>query len=416
MATKLLTDRKIASLKAADSEYLVLDGDGLYVRVRPNGTTRGNQSWLLIYPRPGGKRGKIVLGKVDDHSLKAARDWASEQRALLDHGMDPQTARKAKADCETAKQAKTLGALLDAYVNHLSKQGKSSASDVEGIFRLHIPSRLKEEPAADIHHEELVKAIRKLTELGHGRTAAKLRSYLHAAFKRALEAAEDPQTASDLIGFGLDANPVARIKTLPEYSRAGERALTRTELHEFIQRVEKLRPTVTRESLRLVLLLGGQRLTQLVQAEPDQDVDGTPVIILRDPKGKRTQPRKHVLPLVGKSLAIVDGGVHDIFVPRNATAAKTRLQNVSKKVLEIAREMVKDGVSPSPFRFGDIRRTAETHLAKLRVSKDIRSQLQSHGLSGVQDRHYDRYDYMEEKAKVLVRWETYLYATPHSRS
>ncbi len=32
---------------------------------------------------------------------------------------------------------------------------------------------------------------------------------------------------------------------------------------------------------------------------------------------------------------------------------------------------------------------------------DVRAQLQSHGLSGVQVRHYDRYDYLTEKRDAL---------------
>ena len=55
----------------------------------------------------------------------------------------------------------------------------------------------------------------------------------------------------------------------------------------------------------------------------------------------------------------------------------------------------------------DLRRTVETRLAGMGVSKDIRAQLQSHGLSGVQIRHYDQHDYAEEKRhalRVLHSW------------
>lgn len=58
-----------------------------------------------------------------------------------------------------------------------------------------------------------------------------------------------------------------------------------------------------------------------------------------------------------------------------------------------------------PFDLRDIRRTCETMLAGMRVHKDIRSQLLSHGISGVQDAHYDRHGYIDEKRAVLVAWE-----------
>jgi len=36
--------------------------------------------------------------------------------------------------------------------------------------------------------------------------------------------------------------------------------------------------------------------------------------------------------------------------------------------------------------------------------------LQSHGLGGVQSRHYDRHTYMDEKREALQRWEQHLRA------
>jgi hypothetical protein len=41
-------------------------------------------------------------------------------------------------------------------------------------------------------------------------------------------------------------------------------------------------------------------------------------------------------------------------------------------------------------------------LARLKVSKDTRGHLQSHGISGVQARHYDGHDYMDEKRGALL--------------
>ena len=55
------------------------------------------------------------------------------------------------------------------------------------------------------------------------------------------------------------------------------------------------------------------------------------------------------------------------------------------------------------FTVGDLRRTVETRLAADGVGTEIRAQLQSHGLGGVQARHYDRHDYFEEKKAALER-------------
>ena len=52
----------------------------------------------------------------------------------------------------------------------------------------------------------------------------------------------------------------------------------------------------------------------------------------------------------------------------------------------------------------DLRRTAETQMAALGISSDVRAQIQSHGLGGIQARHYDRHDYMLEKRAALQQW------------
>ena len=48
-----------------------------------------------------------------------------------------------------------------------------------------------------------------------------------------------------------------------------------------------------------------------------------------------------------------------------------------------------------------IRSGVETILAGARISTEIRGRLQSHGITGVQARHYDGHDYIEEKRHAL---------------
>lgn len=47
-------------------------------------------------------------------------------------------------------------------------------------------------------------------------------------------------------------------------------------------------------------------------------------------------------------------------------------------------------------------------MASLGIGERIRAQLQSHGLSGIQQRHYDKYEYMPEKQAALASWHALL--------
>ena len=99
----------------------------------------------------------------------------------------------------------------------------------------------------------------------------------------------------------------------------------------------------------------------------------------------------------------MDGGRTGRFVftvDQGATGANYSIvQNRVRKVASMMKNLGElDG---SIFTTGDLRRTVETRLAAEGVSQEIRAQLQSHGLGGVQARHYDRHDYIEEKYSAL---------------
>jgi hypothetical protein len=54
------------------------------------------------------------------------------------------------------------------------------------------------------------------------------------------------------------------------------------------------------------------------------------------------------------------------------------------------------------FQAKRVRSAIETALAALDVTLEVRGRLQSHGVSGVQQRHYDKHSYLAQKAKVLT--------------
>jgi hypothetical protein len=85
-----------------------------------------------------------------------------------------------------------------------------------------------------------------------------------------------------------------------------------------------------------------------------------------------------------------------------------RLETVSVFVSEVSDAMVAANESREPFQLRDLRRTLETLLASLGVSRDVRGQVQSHGLGGVQNRHYDRHEYLAEKRATLALLEAQL--------
>lgn len=85
MATNVLSDRKVATAKPREKEYLLADGAGLSLRVRPD----GSRLWIFRYTSAAGKPAKKSLGPYPDVSLQEARQKAAQMRQQLQRGVDP---------------------------------------------------------------------------------------------------------------------------------------------------------------------------------------------------------------------------------------------------------------------------------------------------------------------------------------
>jgi hypothetical protein len=77
-----LTAKACETAQPRGQEYLLADGNDLYLLVLPNGT----KSWRFIYTAPGGRRRKKSLGTFPKVVLATARQRAREEHQLLAAG------------------------------------------------------------------------------------------------------------------------------------------------------------------------------------------------------------------------------------------------------------------------------------------------------------------------------------------
>jgi integrase len=221
-----------------------------------------------------------------------------------------------------------------------------------------------------------------------------------------------------MIAFRVGANPVADTESLSGFTRARDRTLADEELYAYWHRLPSVKADVVRGALQLALLLGGQRIAQLLRlTRADVDLSAG-FLILRDPKGKRQRPRVHELPITAAAMAIL----HPLVDRAEAldsdwifTSEGTRPvypDTLTAVVRDISAAMKKAKQTRAPFMLSDLRRTAETMMAGMGIGQDLRAQIQSHGLGGVQARHYNRHDYRLEKHKALTAWAAKVLAKP----
>lgn len=357
-------------------------------------------------------------------TLNAAREKAGELARLAAGGKNLRVlfaekeranaaAEQATAVAQRMAERGSLQALFQGYVTTLD--GRESHYDAQSIFKLHVIGPFPElvaRPAVQVTAEQLRDVLARLVDAGKGRTAGKLRAYLRAAYSMAMRAGLDPTLPQAMTAFDVQVNPADRLPSLAQFSKALDRTLTLPELRAFWRRLDGAVDSPARDALMACLYLGGQRPAQLLRVTARQvDITGKTITLL-DPKGRNrhASPRRHVLPIHDDLLPVIKRRVESasaIDSPLFSTHGRVplRKETVAALVEQIEATMCTAGeLERGAFSMRDLRRTAETQMAALGISSDIRAQIQSHGLGGIQARHYDRHDYMPQKRAALGQW------------
>lgn len=328
---------------------------------------------------------EVHVERADTGGLQEAK--AETRKAFL-----------AKKSEEAEKSTRTLEKLLDTYVEYLKAQGRRSHVDAQGIFQKHVTEAwpaVAKAPAVDLTPDQVLDMLRRLIESGKGRTANKLRSYLRAAYQCALDVRTLAAIPVAFKIFAVVFNPAAQTRRSPQFDRADKRPLTLEDMKAYWKLIVD-RPGPEAIALRLHLLTGGQRIEQFIRLKW-ADV-GNDAITLFDGKGRPSQGlRPHQVPLV--SLAVND-------MKRLAREGEYVFSTTKGKKPISARTLTGwahaiVGEKVEGFQLKRIRSGVETLLAREGVGREVRGHLQSHGLTGVQNRHYDGHDYLPEKRRAL---------------
>ena len=347
-----------------------------------------------------GKKGYSVLA-----AMKFAEAMAIEHAEHREEGGRPalKLAELAAAVAEVAKaesEAKhTLINLLYGYCDLLQTREQVSHKDARGIFRLHVAEAfpdLAKAQANTITSKQVATILRTLTEAGKPRTANKLRAYAGAAYKIALTAEFDPSVPIAFQDFKVIVNPVLATVQDKKGNQADKNPLTPKEMIQYwmiIKNVKGIKGSI----LRFHLLTGGQRIEQLVNLLC-QDVNKSEKFVkIYDSKGKNHVNREHFVPLLPEALAELQS------IESSGTyALTTETGKTHVNALTLTRwASAAVGTSIDEFKLKRVRSGVETLLANQQVSQETRGRLQSHGITGIQNAHYNAYDYTIEKHQAL---------------
>ena len=347
------------------------------------------------------------LGLNDGMGIREAIDAATElARTVKTNKQDPrEVERQQQAEQATAKAAEleaekyTLKNLLEAYCDYLKELERKSHADARSIFKNHIFEQWPDVaalPANRVTDEQIADMMRRVIEAGKDRTANKLRSYVRAAYQVAKASRSKASIPVAFKSYNVRTNPAADTEPDESANRSDKNPLSTDELRSYWKKIKTM-PGFIGAALRLHLLTGGQRIEQLVcllTANVGKDS-----IMLFDGKGRPGKgPRRHTVPLIPLAATALA-----VLKPSGAYAISTECgkTHLSASTLSDWASAAAAAVGIEGFQTKRIRSGVETLLASARITTDHRGRLQSHGITGVQARHYDGHDYLDEKRHAL---------------
>ncbi len=286
MALKLhrLSARAVAT---ARGPALLSDGGGLYLRV----SDKGAKSWVFIH-RVGTKRSEIGLGSLNGVALAKARELATECRALVADGKNPQAARSA------ANAIPTFGEMADAFIAAMAGKWKSEKHAAQWRMTLtNYAKPLRHLPVNEIGVENVLACLKPHWER-RPETAQRLRGRI----ERVLNAAK-------AAGHRQGENPAAwrghlenLLPARTKLSRGHHPALPFAEIPDFILKLRQ-RDGVAPLALEFLILTAAR--SGEVRCAKWEEFD-LPSKIWTIPAARMKGGRTHRVPLTDRALEILE--------------------------------------------------------------------------------------------------------------
>ena len=366
-------DSQVRAFSAKSKDRWVNDGNGLYIRIRPNGT----KTWVLRR-KIRGRTKKTTLGTYPGITLKRARLLAAAERT--------QDLEAAKKPAELGNVPTLFGELLNQYYNEHIEPTYRRPRQV----RMYIDNRVTEH----------IKAFRvsDLDEQGTRDFRVAVRTWLRkyadssgpVGANRLLSIFKQATKFGTAIGY-LTVDPLRELtrKLVGGDEKPGDRTLTNDEIRMLWYAESDHQP------LLRFLLLTGQRIGEAQAAHWTDISDGKWLI----PAEVSKNGRPHWVPVTDQIQAIFDK------LPKNRNRVFRSLSTTGTQSW-LRRWCDRNEISPR-FTPHDLRRTYVTEINELGVEPYIIEKLVNHSMGGVMA-VYNKAEYESERIAAAQSWSEHL--------
>lgn len=390
--TKPLTNTEVKNAKPKEKITSLFDGDGLQLRVKPN----GSKLWLFNYQHPfTKKRISLSFGAYPTLSLADARKKREEAKKLLAKKIDPKDYRDEKALQEEAAHQNTLEHIASQWLE--VKKGKVSANHALDTWRSlegHIFPNLGKIPIHKITAIKAIETIKPIAAKGNLETVKRLCQRLNEIMVYAVNTGL--LTANPLTGISKAFQapvkqhlPTLKPEQLPELMAAlsvasikiTTRCVIEWQLHTMVRPSEA----------------AGTRWDEI-------DFENK---LWNIPADRMKKKKPHTVPLSPQSLAILEvmhpiSGKHSEFVfPSDRSLRKptnSQTGNTALKRMGFEKQLVAHG----------LRALASTTLNEQGFDADIIEAALAHSGDNEVRNAYNRADYLKRRIPLMNWWSEHI--------
>lgn len=385
--TKPLSATQVEAAKPKEREYNLSDGQGLQLRIRPNGT----KSWLFNYSHPiNKKRSNLSLGRYPATSLATARSLRLEQQELLANGIDPKTHREELIESAKLKSTFTFESVSKEWIKlHSSKVNDNTIEDIKKSFDKNVYPFIGKLSVGDISfrllkHEVVGKIIERQSLEIARKVARRINQVLSFAV---LNEYVEHNVASDLS------------KLIPSSQQRNLPALKPEELEDLLKAAHWSRMTFQTRCLFEWQLHTITRPGEAAQTEWSEIDFAQSLWVI--PSSKMKAKREHTIPLTPVTLKILEM-MKPLSSHRRYVFPSAKVPNSHMNKESINRAIVRMGFKGRTVAHG-LRSLASTTLNEQGFDPDVIEAALAHKDPNKVRAAYNRATYLE-KRKVMMSW------------
>jgi integrase len=389
--TKPLTNTEVKNAKPKDKIYSLLDGEGLQLRVKPN----GSKLWLFDYYRPFTKvRTCLSFGSYPEVSISDARNKRKFARELLAQNIDPKEHRDENKFKKELEYANTLKHVATQWLEvKKSSISTDHATDTWRSLELHIFPNLGKLPIHKISAVKTIDVIKPIAAKGSLETVKRLCQRLNEVMIFAVNTGI--LTTNPLAGISKAFQAPAK-QHLPTIKPEQLPTLMQTIGNASIKRTTRCLIEWQLHTMVRPSEAAGTRWNEL-------DFDNRLWII---PAERMKKKKEHIVPLTEQCIALLENmkpisGHREYVFPADrdpCTHINSSTANVALKRMGYGGELVSHG----------FRALASTILNEQGFDADLIEAALAHSGKNEVRNAYNRANYLERRKPVMAWWSDHI--------